>query len=308
MTNPNSFMQDNHNNLDIMTEKLRKTRPKPKVTIAIGLISKAKRRIILACDSETTNGAVKSHDARKIGIVEFANGKILVAQAGSAMFGDEAIEIMCRRAKSIEIENPETVRKLAEDSLRELRNKAVEFNKDCPGMDWHRYFWEDNPLDLLVAFYFDGNPYLYALNLYAPFIASRVQNSFKAIGAGKDLGSFLLKEYCDLDPDFIFADLVALSVIEKVIPNVAGCGYPTQAGLVIPIGQPEFQHPFVCDAAHYSAENITKAVNSIREQEQKMKPEKREQMLKTIREMWAGYNTLGVVENLRSRIAAYEKQ
>ncbi len=301
-------MRDNINSLAIMRDKRRKMPAIPKVTIAIGIISKANRQIFLACDSETTDGAVKTHEARKIGVIEFANGKVLVAQAGSADFGDEVIEIMQKRAKAVEIENEETVSKLASDSLRELRGKAIEANKESPGWDPHRFFLEDYPLTLLVAFYFDGNPFMYRLNIHNDFIAKRIHNSFQAIGTGKDLAGYLLKEYNELDPDFNLVALVALSVIEKVIPNVTGCGSPTQAALATAGRTPEFEHYIVCDAALFAAEDVARAVRAIREQEEKLKPEKREQMLKTISAMWAGYNTPDVIQSLRTSLAAYDKK
>jgi hypothetical protein len=60
----------------------RKPYREPKVTIAIGLISKQKEvpQIIMASDSQSTYGAAKRINPNKISIVAFADADVLVAQ------------------------------------------------------------------------------------------------------------------------------------------------------------------------------------------------------------------------------------
>jgi hypothetical protein len=195
-----------------------KPKQRPTVTIAIGLISKKvtlrdTERIVLACESETTFEVAKNQDAKKLNVIEFENGKALAVYSRSIKMGDAVIETMQRRAKDKRIENADTVVNVAKDSMREVRTYLQEINKNVL-IDWHRYFWDDYPLELLVAYFFDGNPYLYALHIDT-VIPSRVKGNFIGIGIGKDLAEFLLREYSLADPDFEFGDLIATAVIEK---------------------------------------------------------------------------------------------
>ncbi len=119
-TNPLSFMRDNHNNLAIIRSKSWKTPTRPKVTIAIGIISKSKTsrygngQIVLASDSQTTFGSAKSLDTKKISVVKFSNCSILVVQAGSADLADRAIEIPKEKAKELPMEDYETAANLVQ--------------------------------------------------------------------------------------------------------------------------------------------------------------------------------------------------
>src|SRR6266496_434482 len=129
MTSPHfgSFGKRFESDLRVSKTFLQKNQ-RPKVTIAIGLISKTGRfqpgqvgQIVMASDSQTTYpGNQKRTDAKKINVVEFSNGKILVAQAGSAELADKAIEIMQAKAQGVELQDAETAPKLAQESIREI--------------------------------------------------------------------------------------------------------------------------------------------------------------------------------------------
>src|SRR5208282_4826644 len=113
---------------------LKQKQREPTVTIAIGLISKTtqfkKTRhsnitncthnsvIVMASDSQSTYGSAKRVNPNKISEIEFLNGKIMVAQAGSVEFGDKVIEIMEKKAAVTKLEEPETAAKIALESLR----------------------------------------------------------------------------------------------------------------------------------------------------------------------------------------------
>src|SRR2546423_14321180 len=106
----------------------------PKVTIAIGLIGKLRREgdsIAVLSDSQTTYGAAKSLDAQKISVIAFPDAQVLVAQAGSSDLADKAIEIMQKRAKDQVLEDYETVAKVAQESVREVRTHLIEIHQGC---------------------------------------------------------------------------------------------------------------------------------------------------------------------------------
>jgi 20S proteasome alpha/beta subunit len=297
-----SFRRDNLNNLAIIHLKLWKFPARPKVTIAIGLICKGKEkhhnRIVLACDSETTDGGMKNSNAKKLGVVGFVNGSFLVTQAGSAEIGDKVIEIMQKKASQLLlIENEEIIPNLARDAIREVRSHFVELNKDCPRIDWQRFFWVENPLDLLIAYYFENKPFLYHLDIDRA-IPFRIKDSFRAIGAGKDLATFLLKEYDQADPGFLFGDLIAQSVIEKVIPNVSGCGYPAWVSLTFQSGIDLFQgasfiYPKKC------IEAVTKILGV---NEMDFAAEKRNQLFNVTKQIWEKNRSDEYIKGIRENI------
>lgn len=209
------------------------------MTIAIGLICKKQGRppaIILASDSQTTSGATKSLDAKKITIVNFRDAQVLVAQAGTADLADKAIDLMQKKAKHKKLENDETVGGVAQESIMEIRAHLIEINKGCNFSEdaWKRFFFEDNFFELMVAYYFDFKPCLFTINVDWT-MPIPVKAPFKAIGIGKNVGEMLLREYHQCDPDFEFGYVVAASVVEKTIDNADGCGRPTWMGHAFPL-------------------------------------------------------------------------
>ena len=233
--------RDNETDFAIIQAKPWKIPARPKVTIAIGMISKYKLhpdhkggRIILASDSQTTYpGGQKRLDSRKMTIVEFANAKVLVAQAGSTDLADKAVEILQRSAKGIKVENVETVPQTIQAAVREVRNHLVELNKGCNFSDdvWKRYFRDDNAFTLLFGYYFESQPHLCAVDIDW-CLPAPVKTSFKAIGCGAPLGEFLLKQYSEAVPDFEHGDVIATAVVEKVIENMGSCGGRSWVGIV----------------------------------------------------------------------------
>jgi len=217
---------------------------RPKVTIAIGIISKHRRfpedkgQIVFASDSQTTYpGGQKRLDAQKINVVNFANAQIMVAQSGSAELADAAIDILQRKAEAITVESTDTISQAVKSAVLEVRNHLKEINQGCGFTDdsWKKFFMGDNAFNLLWGYFFKGNPYLYSINIDWCFPVP-VKNNFKAIGCGAPLGEYLLREYGDASPDFEFSDVIATAVIEKVIENVEGCGRPSWVGIVRHVG------------------------------------------------------------------------
>jgi len=190
------------------------------------------------------------------------------------------IDAMQRLANSTTIENEETVPATAQAALREVRNGLVDLNKNCQ-IDWHRYFWEDYPLALLVGYYFAGKPYLYEFNIDTT-LPTRCKAPFKAIGRGEYLGEFLLREYHQFDSDFQNGDLIAAATIEKVIPNVPGCGHPTWVGIVMPMENSTWQ----CDVFIYPKQLVQTLAQYLKEWELRLMPERKKHLEQLISEYW----------------------
>jgi 20S proteasome alpha/beta subunit len=272
------------------------------MTIAIGLISRSKAsqsqegQIVLASDSQTTYpGGQKRVDTQKVSIVDFLDARILVAQAGSAELADKAVEILRRNANSVKVEDNETIPKLVQASVREVRNHLIELNRGCNFSEdgWKRYFRDENAFTLLFGYYCQGEPYLYTVNIDWG-LAIPVKTSFKAIGCGAMLGEFLLKEYSEAFPDFAYSDVIATAVVEKVIENVEGCGRPTWVGITYPVsdsracGMPGYEDGAIvpaskrCEAFICRRELTDSIANALGQQEKTSQSKKAKQLFHTL--------------------------
>ncbi|MGA2180917.1 MAG: hypothetical protein ABSH15_15225 [Verrucomicrobiota bacterium] len=218
----------------------------PKVTIAIGFVCPLRDKklafgalpsIWMASDSQATYDETKRENPNKIRVIDFANGQILVAQADSVEVGDRMIEILRPKAKATKMVDSQTAVKTVRAALLEVRNELLECNKGIT-IDLEKFFWTEHRLNLLIGYFFNGQPHLYKMNIYRGLYT--LVDSFEAIGGGQSLGYFLLKEYAQADPYFQGEFPVAVDVVNKVIENVDGCERPIWVANVIPL-PPESQ-------------------------------------------------------------------
>jgi hypothetical protein len=164
------------------------------VTLIVGII--CKDGIVLAADSQTTKGAAKQLGANKISVVEFENGKALVAESGSASLSVSAIQAFQRKAAGRKIEDDSTVATIAEEAVREIRSSLTSLNPNCNSpTEWQDFFWrEANYFELMVAYYFGGKPHLYKLNpLWC--IPVPATSHFMTSGIAGDLANYILQEH-----------------------------------------------------------------------------------------------------------------
>jgi len=159
----------------------------------------------------------------------------MVTQAGSSQLGDKVVDRMGNIAKEKNLENCETGALVAQKALREIRQELMDVNKDSNfSYSDRKQMLLDNSLDLIVACYFNREPYMFTLDIDRA-IWFQVKTPFAAIGIGGYLGEFLLREYAQADPKFQFAWPMSIAVVEKVIDNVNGCGQPIRAGIAYPM-------------------------------------------------------------------------
>jgi hypothetical protein len=158
---------------------------------------------------------------------------ILVAQAGSAGLGDKAVEIMRRKSKGRNVENDQTVPDIAADALKEIRNHLKAVNQGIISSDdgWKRFFLEDNYVELMVGYFYNKIPYLFTIDIDWA-LPIPVNHQYKGIGIGGTMAEFFLREYGQSDPGFDLAYPISVSVIEKVVDNVDGCGRPAWVGIL----------------------------------------------------------------------------
>jgi len=229
-------MRDNFSDSVIMRGKPRKVPASPKVTIAIGFISRPEDNspgeIILACESQTTYGNSKDYTAEKLNIIKFRNAKVLMANAGFVRESKLAVASIRERAANAVVESPQTVRLVIEEAMRDVRASLC-YGKSIT--DERAFFLNlDHGFDFLIGFYFHQTLYLFHVNISGCTVCPVENENYAAIGCGDELARYLIKEYQKADPRFIHCDQIAVSIIEKVKLHIVGCGGPTRVGHVFP--------------------------------------------------------------------------
>jgi 20S proteasome alpha/beta subunit len=270
------------------------------VTLIIGII--CKDGIVLAADSQTTKGAARQLGTNKIRVVEFGNGKAIVAESGSASLSARAIEVFQRKAAGRKIEDDSTIAKAAEESVREIRSSLTSLHPNCNFPDrWQQFFNEDiNYFELMLAYYFEGKPHLYKLNpLWCIPVPATAH--FMTSGIAGDLANYVLQEYANPGMESELASVVAIKAVEDAIEYVEGCGGPPRVALIrTPTGVPPLVSPASSQVlgispnfqpyAYYTdpvvifprekVEGIAKVIASV---EQRMKAAQNKSILKALR-------------------------
>jgi len=200
------------------------------VTVIIGL--KTKHGICLASDSQTTYGSAKRTDARKISAITFSNNATgLVAQAGSAVTGGRAVEILTDLAAKTSLDHPRVFADLGAIAMRKLKDELRAQQGDCSMAELREYVFRGQlDCELMLANYFNGKPCVYMISLDIG-IATLEQSDYAVCGCGGNLATFLLRdrpEIAELEPTAAIA--LSVHVIEQVKEADAFCGGPTKIG------------------------------------------------------------------------------
>jgi 20S proteasome alpha/beta subunit len=200
------------------------------VTIIVGII--CDDAIVLASDSQTTTGTVKRCDTDKIGVVAFANVNVLVAQSGYETFSGQAVDVLCGLAKDKEITNYRMVAELAEQAMRQLKDKVRFQQGDCTMEELRDFVWKHElGCELMMAYYYEGRPYIFTIDMIVG-VANRVNSFYTAIGCGGSLGSYLLSEYAMSSMLSDYAATISVFVVDKVKNHDAYCGGDTKLGII----------------------------------------------------------------------------
>jgi len=294
------------------------------MTIIIGIICKG--AIVVASDSQTTHGGLKRTDAEKIVPVKFATGEVLVAQAGNAGNSARAIEILREMAKDRPVDDYRVPPDLARLAMMQLKHELRQQYCDCTVEELRDLIWKDElQTELLLAYYFDGKPYLYKIDL-AVGRSDKETSWCAAMGCGSNLGSYLLSEYTKPEMSYGLATIFASYVIETVCKHDAYCSPPAKVGLIIndiaaaagTVGPaPEVIHPSAHGTAFvviYAASTTTTWANKVEKiiQSEKLRRNKRLELLlkrevakgqKQFREMLADPTPKGYKRFLKMRKA-----
>lgn len=202
------------------------------MTIAIGLL--AEDAIIVAADSQTTRGNVKRDDAEKVSIIPFAEGSVIVAQAGNADRAGRAIDILTELALTAKITHGGAAVELAERAVLQSKMELKRQQGDCSMEELREFIWKhEQNFQLLIAHYFDRVPYFYVVD-FVVGLANRDKRHFTAIGSASDLASYLLREYFKPGMEFNPTFATALYVIEEAKKHDSYCSGNTRLAFTSP--------------------------------------------------------------------------
>jgi 20S proteasome alpha/beta subunit len=280
----------------------RLTKRKNPVTIIVGII--CKDAVVLASDSQTTSGTTKRTDTEKIIRVEFSNFSALVAQAGYATFSGQAIEIFTNLAKGKEITDGRMVAEMAEQTMRQLKDRIRYQQGDCTMEELRDFVWKhEMGCELMVAYYLEGKPHLFTIDMVVG-IANKVNSYYEAIGCGANLGSYLLSEYAMPQMMPNYAATIAIMVVNTVKSHDAYCGGETKVGILHNLEIPPLPLSFTEASGEWikssffeiytsqEIEELSAVISSIKSATSKSQYEKfRTALVKRMEQKWAAKQT-----------------
>ena len=205
------------------------------MTLIVGTI--CKDAIVMGAESETTRGASKLHGTKKLTIVEFIGGSVIVGEAGIQFLSNAVVDRFSAIAGKTQMADRESVARTLSESFRAISKESIApllGTKKC--QDYYRQ--ETNYFELTMAFYADAKPYIYNFNPVWG-LASKCPRNFSVSGIGKDLSEYLLKDIPFEEMDSRAATLEIANVVREVKTSVSGCGGNTEIALVSNGSKPE---------------------------------------------------------------------
>ena len=194
------------------------------MTIIVGLV--CKDCLVVAADSQTTDGHTKRCDTQKISSVQFADAQAVVAASGMSSLSNQAVAEFQKLAVGVEIKADDAIAQIAKDALFEVRRHQMEIYVHQYSLEqWQRFFRDDNPAELVVGYWFSDKPYLWKVSLHECVpIPSRC--GYIISGVGGPLADYLLKEHFVAGVEPAAGAAIAAFVVEQVIANNSTCGHP----------------------------------------------------------------------------------
>lgn len=202
---------------------------KPSVTVAIGFF--CKESLVLASDSQASDGGstFQQWNERKVVEIKFQDGSMaLLAKSGSINVGNLFQEDFETLAATVAPKSPRAVASIAEQSLKTVRDKLLSshhhpnFDKDSS-----RRYLASVDSTYLLAYFYEGKPYIYRLELDCAQ-AFPSKGNFEAIGCAGNLASFLLSDVNFPEMNFGQCFGLAFYAIEMCKKYDQACGGITQ--------------------------------------------------------------------------------
>ena len=170
-------------------------KPKPKqpvMTIAIGFA--CKDGIVVASDSQMSTGTkYKQPNEPKIGVLKFSGDQYAILAIAGSLAGARCFQqILEIDTVSLKITDERSIANCAESALKKTRSKMLDY-ADHPSLagDGKQAHLDQLDFEVLLAYYFDGKPFIYGLSL-SNGIAIRGRHPYEAIGCGSDVAGVIL--------------------------------------------------------------------------------------------------------------------
>lgn len=198
------------------------------MTLIVGVV--CKDAIVFGAESETTCGDSKFQGTKKISIVDFIGGSVIVGEAGIQHLSHATVDKFIEVASKTKAENEESIVKALETSFRETTKRTIAprlGTKTC--QDFYRQ--EYNYFEITLGFFCGGRPSIYILNPIFG-IAVKCRERFSRSGIGKDLAEYLLKDFPFENMDSRATTLAVTYVVREAKTSVSGCGGNTEIALV----------------------------------------------------------------------------
>lgn len=204
------------------------------MTLLAGIV--CKNGIVIAADGQTTIGNWdKTTNTNKINKVQAANFSILIAQSGSVRYANHAVRIIQKRAAIMApVKDALEIEWLLIESLKELRDEQMALYPGAVSVgEWKSFFAADDLFfELLVAYHFEGTPYLFRINPVDCIAESERGSFFELSGSGSGLARYLISEYAAEGMDIVVGTIMAIYTIEKVNSHHLYCSGRTRAGVI----------------------------------------------------------------------------
>jgi 20S proteasome alpha/beta subunit len=219
-------------------------RPKWPMSQIIGII--CKDSIVIASETQyTVSGDTKLTTAKKLSIVKFKNGDVIVGEAGDVSSSARAVQYLNEITSGKEITSENCVAEYAEEAVRRVRQDLLDsYQKRDYTVSEQDEIFRSKYFALIVAYYFnptrtpihinpqDAIPRLYTINMLSPF--AQKEHPFAVIGAADTVATFVLKKFDCHELSWRKGASLVMDVLEQIKVDNIYCGGEIQFGCINP--------------------------------------------------------------------------
>jgi len=227
--------------LDVFEPKP-KPRPKPKirqpVAIAIGMLCEG--GILVATDSQTTYGTIKSQDAQKVRLMGVANCTVMIGESGNGYRSQRAIEWIEQLGQNTAVTDYRSIAEIGSAAMLRIKQEMRQQRLNCTMEELAEYIKQEyEDCTLMIAYYFGGKPYIFEVSLLIG-VANQMVNEnsrhFTVMGSGGELALYLMREFTMPKMETNTAMAALIYTIGEVKKHDGYCSGKTRCGWVGPPG------------------------------------------------------------------------
>lgn len=193
--------------------------------------------IVVAADSQFTQDERKISWADKISIVHFGKVPVIVAGSGVVLFTNQAIGILEKKAKDVDIEKDDIVPQLVVESVRQVRTEQMALH---PRKRYVPKYWNDffmgttHNFELMVGYFRNGKPCLGLVNIAWCVWQLPSKRYFHCSGSGGAIGKYLLERFCKPRMGLSEGTVMSLYIAEMVSKMDLHCSLPIRLATLYP--------------------------------------------------------------------------